>query len=287
MTLMTPMDDAPSSSALPPLLDGVTVVVAHPDDEVMWFSSVLARARRIVVAFGDIPSRPDYSAGRREAIAQFPLPGLDALMLTESEAYFAAAWPDPQPSAAGLQVRRDDDCMPGFSARRYRENYDRLVEALRPRLQDAAVVCTHSPWGEYGHEEHVQVFRAVDALRQELGFRLFFTNYVSNRSQQLFARYVARLPEAAFTLRTDAGLCKALMGLYMRTRCWTWYDDYQWPEKESFIEWLGDDRAAAKGGQSYPMNFIRLQTAGKPRRTRFSIGAVRHAVADLRDRVRG
>ncbi len=276
----------PDSGVIPELLEGATIVVAHPDDEVMWFSSVLSRARKIVIAFSDIPSRPDYSAGRRAALAAFPLPGLEALLLTESEAYFAAAWPDPTPDPFGLAVRRDDDTMPGFSLSRYRKNFGRLVEALRPRLRDAKVVCTHGPWGEYGHEEHVQVFRAVDALRVELGFRMFFTNYVSNRSQQLFARYLPRLPEATFTLPTDAPLCAALMDLYKRTNCWTWYDDYRWPAHESFIEWLGDDRPVVKGGQSYPMNFIRLQAAGKPVRARFSVGQLRHRFADLRDTMR-
>ena len=52
-----------------------------------------------------------------------------------------------------------------------------LKDLLRARLGDCRNVITHNPWGEYGHEDHVQVFRAVTALQAELGFAVWVSGY--------------------------------------------------------------------------------------------------------------
>ena len=49
-------------------------------------------------------------------------------------------------------------------------------------------VIAHGPWGEYGHEEHVQVFRVVASLATEMGFRLWLPAYVAPKSEALMLR---------------------------------------------------------------------------------------------------
>ena len=48
------------------------VIVAHPDDEILFFSSLLAKARKVLICFG-----PSYdkviSSGRRALKKDFPL----------------------------------------------------------------------------------------------------------------------------------------------------------------------------------------------------------------------
>ena len=45
-------------------------ISAHPDDECLWLSSVLAVSSRVVFAFGDPYGRPDVAAARRRAVAE-------------------------------------------------------------------------------------------------------------------------------------------------------------------------------------------------------------------------
>ena len=141
--------------------------MAHPDDEVLWASSILARVEQAVICFGDVGSDPAISAGRRRAMAAFPLPNVTSLAIPEAEVFGAAAWPRPAEAPYGLEVRRYPGAMPGFSPDRYRENFTELQRQLRQRLAGRRAVVTHAPWGEYGHEEHVQVFRAVLALQPD------------------------------------------------------------------------------------------------------------------------
>ncbi len=52
-------------------------------------------------------------------------------------------------------------------------NFHRLRDMLRPELEGLDAVVTHNPWGEYGHEEHIQVFRVISAQAEEMGFRVW------------------------------------------------------------------------------------------------------------------
>jgi LmbE family N-acetylglucosaminyl deacetylase len=151
----------------PSFPDRTTLVMAHPDDEALWVSSLLSRMERIVFCFETLPSSPALGEGRRRSLVELPrlvelpLPNVTSLGLQESEVFNSAAWPNPVETDYGLAVRRIGRSMPGFSETRYRATHGQLVAALRPLLARSPSVITHNPWGEYGHEDHVQVFRAV------------------------------------------------------------------------------------------------------------------------------
>src|SRR5258707_960837 len=49
------------------------VVVAHPDDEALWLSSVVHSVERIVFGFGAVFDDPGRSRARRQAVAALPL----------------------------------------------------------------------------------------------------------------------------------------------------------------------------------------------------------------------
>jgi hypothetical protein len=241
------------------ITDCSALVVAHPDDEVLWFSSILEDVGNILVCFLDVSSRPDWSAGRRESLRTYPLKGVISLGLTESEVFNGAAWPDPAPSEFGLNVARRTGTLPGYSFETYKSNFERLKAELRLKLTGIRNVITHNPWGEYGHEEHVQVFRAVDALRVELDFRVWFSNYFSSRSYGLMLRYLAEFDGVYQVLKTRPELGKRVQEIYSRNNCWTWFLDYQWPESEGFLLWEGDGLNTSKAGAVFPMNAVRIE----------------------------
>ena len=243
--------------------DRAVLVMAHPDDEVLWASSLLAGVGRVVLAYEALPGRPDITAGRRAALARFPRP-VESLGLTESAAFGAAAWPEPVETAEGLAVARRPGTMPGFEPAAYRAGFATLVARLRPLLAGAATVITHAPWGEYGHEDHVQLHRAVAALRAEQGFALFVPAYASARSLPLMQRHLGRLGAPTQPMPTDRGLAETLRELYRETGCWTWVDDHAWPETEVFYPVLPGPAAPAPPGRSFPATLVTLPAIRPP-----------------------
>ena len=246
--------DPPGPAVTDFALDARSVIVmAHPDDEVLWASSALGRAGRVILAYEALPGRPDVTEGRRAALARFPR-AVESLRLTETGAFGAAAWPDPVETPEGLEVAAGPGAMRGFDPAGYRARFAELRDRLRPALAGARTVITHAPWGEYGHEDHVQLCRAVEALRDELGLALWVPGYVSARSAALMQRTLGRLGAPTPPMPTDRALAAELRGLYRATGCWTWSDDHEWPETEVFYPLLPDP--GPPPARSYPMTVV-------------------------------
>ena len=204
------------------------IVVAHPDDEILWLSSVIGTASRVVLCFGDVLGAEEVSAARRRAVDAVRLPGLVDLGVPESGAGFSVDWQNARRTHAGVAICDSDGRL------RYEANYQALVEALRPTLVGFEDVYTHNPWGEYGHAEHIQVYRAVSALQAELGFTLSFSNYISADIVTLAKRFGA---EPCWTerrvLQTDRARAHQLMRVYQQFGAWTWTRFHQWPLHET------------------------------------------------------
>jgi LmbE family N-acetylglucosaminyl deacetylase len=248
-------------------LPEAVLVVAHPDDEILWFSSIVDKVDRIIISYLDVPENAKWTQGRRRAASAYPLPNATFLGLSEAPAYAGADWLGwPVTTDSGLELNKNEKVPPGFSPARYESNYRELVLRLRECLRDVSTVITHNPWGEYGHEEHVQVYRAVMSVQAELGFDVWYTNYCSDRSYRLMLR------ETHFGFRTDleslptnAKLAHAIEAVYRREDCWTWpYDDYIYFPYETFIR-----HDTSRGGNSHPasaipLNFVRVERLPRP-----------------------
>jgi LmbE family N-acetylglucosaminyl deacetylase len=204
------------------------IVVAHPDDESLWLSSALAGADRVVFCFGDGFERPELSEARRRAVAALPLKGLVDLKLPESGAGFSIDWTDPRLTPTGIAI------SDAAARARYDANFDRLVDLLRPVLTGYGDIYTHNPWGEYGHAEHIQLYRAVAALQAELGFTIWFSNYVGPVSLPL-AQRIGRNPVWAQRreVQPDRATARGLMRIYRRHGAWTWNRFHRWPAEET------------------------------------------------------
>ena len=210
------------------LLGSVAVVVAHPDDECLWLSSVLSASTRTVFAFGDPYGRPDIAAARQRAVAELALPGLVNLAIPESGTRLAVDLSRPLLTATGIAI------TDAAAALRYDANFGRLVAALRPVLSGYDLVFTHNPWGEYGHPEHIQLYRAVISLQAELGYAVGFSNYVDRRSWPLAQELGRVLCWTRCSVRmTNQTLAMRLMAVYRRHGVWTWTNWHCWPRRET------------------------------------------------------
>ena len=232
------------------------LVVAHPDDEALWFSSILDRVGEIVVCFLGSRTNPEWKARRERCMAAYPLDNICTLGLEQAGVFNSADWREGTTSSFGMEIQKS-----GPARDHYMENFRRLKSLLERKLEGRHNVFTHNPWGEYGHEEHVQVYRAVKELQEQQGFDLWFTNCCSNRSYNLMLTHIAGFDTEYVTLPANKKLGEAARSLYQKHNCWTWYDDYCWFSEESFMR----DRKLAEHeedpgyGRIFPLNFIKME----------------------------
>lgn len=266
------------------MLDRSAIVSAHPDDEVLFFSSILDKADTVVLCFLGCASKPHWGMGRQKSLEEHPVKDIVCLGLNESETFHGPDWKNPVVTAYGLEIPGNTS-----SGEKYSRNYHLLKEQLRPRLEGCRNVFTHNPWGEYGHAEHVQVYRAVKELQGELHYTLWFSNYCSNRSFPLMLRYVSGFTSEYVTLKTNKTAGRTARDIYKKNGCWTWYGDWEWFNEESFMQ----DRDSAGDGNSYghifPLNMIKMRQLDEPgrgpRKPPLTADHLREAVARLMKRV--
>lgn len=206
------------------------LIVAHPDDEVLWLSSVLAHVQRIVICFGDFYNDPELSRRRAAAVNDLPLTNLTHLAIPEAGVFEAVDWSQPVVTESGLEITDE------AAGERYETNYHRLLTELPPLLEGAEIVYTHNPWGEYGHADHVQVHHAVRALQQRFGYELAFSNYISKTSERLAKHIAADFAwDTRQRLATNRRLAKRLRDVYLRHGIWTWTPRHRWPLFETLF----------------------------------------------------
>jgi hypothetical protein len=251
------------------MLEKSILLVAHPDDEILWFSSILNRVDKVLVCFVDAPPpNQTAGAGRRRVLLEYPLKTISTLGIPEPGLFRTANWQNPLVTEFGLKVRR-------HASERSRRSFHELKRLLRPQLAPYRNVITHNPWGEYGHEEHVQLHHVVKSLKHELGFDFWFSNYCSNVSFRLMMQYTYSYASHYITLETNLDLADYITCLYRKNACWTWYDDWQAFRDESFLEsssLISGMRTPDRGrlslpnlsrrprgrGHLYPLNFMRV-----------------------------
>ena len=174
---------ATTTPALPG--EGSLLVVAHPDDEILWFGSIVADVDRIAVCFLNDPAHPELAGARERVLAEHPLRDkIVCLGADETGAFNHAGWPRPEATKYGLRIVKDRRV-----AKKYRLCYRQLEQQLAPMIREAARVITHNPWGEYGHEEHVLVHRVATALAGAGHKDVWYDNHASTWSEDLMRVY--------------------------------------------------------------------------------------------------
>jgi len=250
--------------------DDSVLIVAHPDDECLWFSSILQRVDEIVICYEDHPKLSDVGPARRAALTEIrntfvdsnnALSGIRSLGLVEVDTFPATDWDNPMYCDVGLCLTR------AHIAAQYETNFHTLVDLFSPIVANKANVYTHNPWGEYGHADHVQVFCVLRKLQSVHGFRLWHSNYVSEQTVAQVQRFVTGF-DAQYEMRTtEPHLAHRMRDSYKRTDSWTWFDDYAWFAQESFVEYqpnrLPSDPGSSHGSWA-PLNYLKVGFETQP-----------------------
>jgi hypothetical protein len=223
------------------------LIVAHPDDEVLWFSSILGRVNTIVICYL-LTRHPDFlyaNEGRLSLIDSYPLKNARFLGLFESMAEMCVDWDSAVWTDYGITLSGDGD-------RQYLLNYEKLCSILPGRLRGFDHVFTSSPWGEYGHPEHIMLNSVIKRLQKGLHYTMWYPAYMSDRSERLRDLAMKKIQSLQVTLPTDLALAHCMRDHYMKLGCWTYLDGHVWPVEETFIKDAEDD------GSSSPFFFHRL-----------------------------
>ncbi|MVA97252.1 hypothetical protein GN330_08330 [Nitratireductor sp. CAU 1489] len=263
-----------------PFLKNSVVIGAHPDDELLWFSSILRDVDEVVIVYRDFWAQPGLGGARSAAIADYPRANVTCLDIAESGAYGCADWRDPvltehgiglgievgkreatrlaRKSLSALRAIDGGRIASSSTAELYARNFTRICAALETRLRPDMNVFTHNPWGEYGHEEHIQVFRALQLLRDKIGFKLWMSNYCTERALPLAMRYFTDAPESYVRLPTDKAFAQEVADIYKKHGCWTWADDWSWFDEECFMPAPRAETPAAAHRHLFPLNFFTI-----------------------------
>lgn len=165
------------------------LVVAHPDDEIIWFNP--KGFDKIIICFLDRLDNFAMFLMRKKVLAKHPLKDkIKCLRLTESGYY-------------------NDKTQ----LKEYKANEISLRELLPKELEGATEIYTHNPeTGEYGHSNHILVGQVVKELAQ---CPVYVLDMLANEKT---ANRIAVEPDLNFYLQTRQ--------LYQDYQCWTWFGDF-------------------------------------------------------------
>ena len=203
------------------------IIVAHPDDEVIFFSSILKSASKIIFCFSESQDKT-VSLGRKRIKKSFPLKNVCFLNIKEANIFNEANWKYPKKNLSSFILNKNR-----FA---YQNNFVKLKSYLLKIISKGDTIYTHNPWGEYGHEDHVLVFNVINSLKIKFKLSIFVNNYVSNKSYNFMRVNQYLLSNTIQNKTIDKKLVNKLKKFYISNLCWTFDDDYYWPKSETFIK---------------------------------------------------
>jgi len=125
------------------------LVVAHPDDEILWFNP--ENFDKIIMVFLHRIGDKLFSGRRKIAIRELPFSDkIINLGFVES----------------GLTSNGRGDKQKAVN--RYFANFRELEKILPEHIEDADEIFTHNQWGEYGHPEHVLINIVLSKIAPEI-----------------------------------------------------------------------------------------------------------------------
>ena len=84
------------------------IVVAHPDDEILFFSSVIEAVDEIIICFGPSSSKA-VNDGRKRVQGRYPLKNIEWLNVQQSNVYFSTNFNSPKLNDYGIDVSKNKD----------------------------------------------------------------------------------------------------------------------------------------------------------------------------------
>lgn len=176
------------------------LIVAHPDDEILWFTP--KSFDLIVIAFLARHDKSYAKHYREKVLAEHPCKEkIISLGIDES-----GFWKDKS------------------RVEQYQASRERLFESLSNIKQRYSFtrIFTHNSEGEYGHDDHILVHEAVTAIFPEI--EIFCPIDASNYEK----------PGETISILNNIEIYHQIKALYVKNKAWTWKNNYLPPTELSY-----------------------------------------------------
>lgn len=184
------------------------LIVAHPDDEIIWFKPEIFD--QIFIIFCNRDDKPLMGEMRRRSIEDHPLKNIISLLDIDESGY----WKD--------ESKRQD----------YKKSKNLLMKALHniAKINIIHEVYTHNELGEYKHADHILVHVCVKKVFSKICPIWMPTKNltVGSKIEYLKSKKIIR------NHSIDIEQYKKIKNLYISNASWTWSDSYLPNEIESY-----------------------------------------------------
>ena len=218
-------------------LNNSVLIVAHLDDEIIFASSLIDHVKKIIICFCSNSNEKKLTKSRTNLIKFFPNKKFIFLKFEENNALLKKLCHKnlnrrfilhDEKEINYVKTRLDND-------QDYKE-FKRIIEnRLLLELKSIENVFTHSEWGEYGHFDHINIHNIVRELTLKKNINLYCFGYIAERNFYCLKYYLKNINlNKSLELKTNKKKFKNFKELYIHNNCWTWYKNYELPEKEIF-----------------------------------------------------
>tara|TARA_R110000868_G_scaffold396846_2_gene669211 strand:- start:9045 stop:9617 length:573 start_codon:yes stop_codon:yes gene_type:complete len=173
------------------------LIVAHPDDEIIWFDPLYFNL--IIIAFCERPDRVDAGRNRLKAIKHHPLRDRIRMLNIPESGY----WKDKS-RLAELAVAGD--------------LLTKMIYGIQNGIQISEVY-THNSLGEYGHDDHIMVHKCVvNVFREHSHCKIYSPTRYMNADLLNGHRVIKS--------KINIDFYKRVKNIYLENNCWTWDSSY-------------------------------------------------------------
>lgn len=179
-------------------MKNITYLIAHPDDEVIFGSVLLSRAKKIICCSSDLnnPER-QWCKDRKLALQEIgKLFEAEIICLDYNSEFYRL------PTRSG--------------------ELNKLVDTVLELINKEEFIFTHNPWGEYGHLDHILVHQIARAS----GRLLAWTDICLEAGWWNCRPNL--IGEKVESCEVDSVVYNKCKKIYDKYGCWTWSKESVW-----------------------------------------------------------
>lgn len=177
------------------------LIVAHPDDEILWFNP--KNFDKIVICFDDREDNYEIYKARQRVLKQHPLKD-KIVNLRMLESGYSSDISDSQ-----RQV--------------HQETGDELRKKLKPHIEKADLIYTHNSWGE--HQEHPDHIMVHEIVRELAKCPIYCFDGITPRTHK-----EVKMEDV------DLEFYSQVRDLYLKEGAWTWHKAYIPKDKQPYFK---------------------------------------------------
>lgn len=207
------------------------IVVAHPDDEILWFSSILKEPDTgVIFCFQNkYPSHIGEEFDYRKYVFNFDYTTkVFKIIKMYKSLDIPVVWLQ---TITTLNPRVCGEVHPS-TENHLKENLQSIISLIEP-----VKIYTHNPWGEYGHQEHILLHKVLQKLRKDIIFPGVMIDFIEETKKKIDTESILDKLILFKTNPVDISLRKLVFSWYKKLDIWTgeYLEKYINNKKEEFL----------------------------------------------------